>query len=215
MQILSLLIGVLQFIDQIYKALIGVLWYAAIYYGLNPHYTFLSPFLADKSYISLTHALYYGFYYQFSVIVLLFASVGALILNSFSKPGSSYQILVKWLTAVIIGAVSFFMISWLLSLIGTVYGALFNSVGFNWYNFLNFSSSISFQGISLLGTLALGIWLMKFFSLRGRMAPSLTVPPILPPLNGAEAMLAASRPIPATPENDNPPRNQKRGAFRK
>ena len=166
MQILSLLIGVLQFIDQIYKALIGVLWYAAIYYGLNPHYTFLSPFLADKSYISLTHALYYGFYYQFSVIVLLFASIGALILNSFSKPGSSYQILVKWLTAVIIGAVSFFMISWLLSLIGTVYGALFNSVGFNWYNFLNFSSYSAFSTEAGTKSGTLGI-LVDIFALTG------------------------------------------------
>ncbi len=174
MQLLSILLSVLQLIDQVYKSLIGVLWYATIYYGLNPHYTFLSPFLADKGYISLTHDLYYGFYFQFSVLILLLASIGTLVLNSFSKPGSSHVLLLKWLTAIITGAVSFFLISWLLSLIGSIYGVIFNSANFSWYNFLNFSSYSAFSTVTGTKAGSLGI-LVEIFALTGYFVSVVTL----------------------------------------
>lgn len=166
MQFLPILLSILQFIDQLYKSLIGVLWYACIYYGLNPHYSFLLPFLGNSEFISLTNSLYAGFFFQFSVLILLFASLGALIINIYSRPNSGYTFLFKWIVAVLAGAVSVFVITWLLSLVGTLYSAIFNSTSFSWYNFLNFSSYSTFSQVSNTQSGSLGI-LIEIFALTG------------------------------------------------
>lgn len=166
MQILPILLSIFQLVDQLYKSLIGIIWYACVYYGLNPHYVFLLPFLENNGYTSITSALFNGFFFQFSVLILLFVSLGTLILNTYSKPGSSYSFLFKWIVAVLIGAFSFFAITWLMSELGTVYGAVFHSAGFNWYNFLNFSSysPISTETGPQSGTLGI---LIEIFALTG------------------------------------------------
>ncbi len=166
MQFLPILLTILQFIDQLYKSLIGILWYACIYYGLNPHYTFLLPFLSNSEFTELTNSLYSGFFFQFSVLILLLASLGALIINTYSKPSSGYIFLLKWIVAVLVGAVSVFVITWLLTLVGSLYGAVFKSAGFSWYNFLNFSSYSTLGRVPGNQSGSLGI-LIEIFALTG------------------------------------------------
>lgn len=166
MQFLPILLGLLQLLDQVYKSLIGILWYACIYYGLSPHFTFLLPFLTNSSYTSLAGSIFNGFYFQFSVLILLLASLGMLALNSFSKPGSAYTFVMKWTVAVLIGGVSFFVISWLMSMLGMVYGTVFDSASFNWYNFLDFSSYSALVNSTNATSSSLGV-LIEIFALTG------------------------------------------------
>ncbi len=166
MQIVSTLLSFLQLLDQLYKSLIGVLWYTSTYYGLNPHYTFLQPFLSNTGYVSLTQAVFNGFYFQFAVLVLLFASIATLILNVISKPGSGYSFLLKWIVAVLLGGISFFVVDWMMAIFGGVYSILFHSSSFSWYNFLNFSSYSWFSSSSNVKSSSLGV-LVEFFTLTG------------------------------------------------
>ena len=166
MGITSLLIGIFQFIDQIYKSLIGILWYACIYYGLNPHFVFLLPFLSNHGFTTLQQTFLGGFYFQFSALALMFASIGGLILNNLSMAEASRQFFLKWLTAVIVGGVAFLAISWLMAVLGSIYGSVFLGVNFSWYNFLNFSStSYLNSGVSPKAN-SLGL-LIEIFALTG------------------------------------------------
>jgi hypothetical protein len=162
----SIILSVFQFLDQIYKSLIGVLWYTTIYYGLNPHYTFLLPFISNNRYEYLTQTVFDGLFFQFSVIVLMIASIGTLILNAVSRPGSSYSFLLKWIVAVLLGGISIFVVEWLMTLFGSAYSTLFSSTGFSWYNFLNFSSYPLFSHSSNIKNGTLGI-IVEFFAMTG------------------------------------------------
>lgn len=146
MQILPLLLGFLNLLDSAYKALIGVLWSALVTFGLSPRYTFLVPFTSYGPFLNLENSLLSGFYFQFSVLVVLAGTIVMLGYNSFQRPQPGHLFVSRLLASVLFGAISFFMVVFFLSALNGIYGYIYSASGLNWSDFLLFASTLPSTG---------------------------------------------------------------------
>ncbi len=142
-----MILGLLNGLDTIYKALIGILWDSTISFGLNPHYAFLVPFTNYGKFKILGSLITGEVFFQFASLVVLVSSVITLAFNSFNEPKPYGKYMVRITTAVILGAISFFLMTWVLAALGSVYSTIYNTSGIQWSNFLLFSSN-AFGGSS-------------------------------------------------------------------
>ena len=141
MQVLPLILGLLNGLDTIYKALIGILWDSTIAFGLSPHFAFLVPFTSYGKYQILGSFITRDIFFQFASLIILVSSTLTLAYNSFNEPKPYSRYLVRITTSVILGSVSFFLMIWVLTALGSLYATIYNTSGVNWSNFLLFSSN--------------------------------------------------------------------------
>lgn len=146
MQVLPIILGLVNLVDQAYKAVIGVLWSALVTYGLQPKYAFLVQFTSFAPYQGMENAFIGSGYFQFAIIIVLIATVFTLFLNSFGKTQNLHIFIFKVAVAIILGSVSFIVTIWVFSKLSVMYAAVYSSAGINWSNFLLFSSSNYFTG---------------------------------------------------------------------
>lgn len=147
---MPILLGLLNALDTIYKAIIGVLWNATVIFGLSPKFAFLVPFTSTSEFRSIGLYVSGALFYQFAAIILLISSALTLAYNSLAEPKSYGKYLTKVVTSIIIGSISFIFMIWTLNGLNAIYSNLYNSSNLNWSNFLLFSTNfpISNQTIS-------------------------------------------------------------------
>lgn len=141
MQVLPLLLSLLNALDTVYKAVIGILWNAAITFGLSPKFAFLIPFTSYASFQNLGMYISGVLFYQVAAIVLLISSAVTLAYNSFAEPRPYGRYIARIATSVIIGSVSFLLIIWVLKSLDYLYSTVYSGTGIDWSNFLLFSSN--------------------------------------------------------------------------
>lgn len=134
--------SILNTLDTVYKAVIGVLWNATVSFGLSPKFAFLIPFTSYGSFRNLGLFLSGPFYFQIAALVLLISSSLTLAYNSFVEPMSYGRYIARIATSLIVGSISFFLVIWALKGLDAVYQIIYSSSNLNWNNFLLFSSSV-------------------------------------------------------------------------
>ena len=135
----GLLLALIHTLDGVYKSIISIFWYDAIYYGLSPKFVYFSPMISSGGYTSLESAIFIGSYFQISMIIMIISISAGLAYNSFIKPQSISLVLLRGLFSIVFGAVSFYVITFMLAGFGALFTLAFNASGINWYNFGNFS----------------------------------------------------------------------------
>ncbi len=142
MQVLPLLLSLLNALDTVYKGVIGILWNAAVTFGLSPKYAFLIPFTSYSSFQNLGMYISGALFYQIAALVMLISSAATLAYNSFGEPRPYITYIARIATSVIIGSVSFLFMVWILKSLDHIYSTVYGGAGVNWSNFLLFSSNI-------------------------------------------------------------------------
>lgn len=140
MQALPFLLSLLNALDTVYKGVIGILWNAAVTFGLSPKFAFLIPLTSYGSFQNLGMYISGVLFYQIAAIVLLISSAVTLAYNSFAEPRPYGRYIARVATSVIIGSISFLLMVWVLKSLDYVYSTVYSGAGVNWSNFLLFSS---------------------------------------------------------------------------
>lgn len=140
MQVLSLLLSLVNSLDIVYKGVIGILWNAAVSFGLSPRFAFLIPFISYGGFQDLGSYISGTLFYQAAAIVLLVSSAVTLAYNSFAEPRPYGRYVARISASIIVGSVSFLFMVWALKSLDNVYSNVYSNAGINWSNFLLFSS---------------------------------------------------------------------------
>lgn len=154
----GLVSAILTVIDDALSPLISIFWYYAVYYGLNPHYSFGIFKLLGLS--GLYNTLLGNFYIPIISIILMLSSFVYVVRNSLLDPSSSGKFIVRIAVSVSVGILSYQISLAVLDISRSIFLVLWNE-NINWYGLMisiNLPSQIS-QNISgnNLGSLLLNL----------------------------------------------------------
>ncbi|WP_393970646.1 hypothetical protein OXIME_000871 [Oxyplasma meridianum] len=154
----GLISAVLTVIEDALSPLISLFWYYAVYYGLNPHYSFGIFKIAGIS--GLYNTLLGNFYIPIISLILILSSFVYVVRNSLLEPTSSGKFIVRLAVSVSVGILAYQISLAVLDISRSIFLVLWNG-NVNWYALMisiNIPSQIT-QNISgnNLGSLLLNL----------------------------------------------------------
>lgn len=139
----GLISAVLTVIDDALSPLISLFWYYAVYYGLNPHYSFGIFKLAGLS--VLYNTLLGNFYIPIISLILILSSFVYVAKNSLLEPTSSGKFIIRLAVSVSVGILAYQVSLAVLDISRSIFLVLWNEK-INWYGLMisiNLPSQIS------------------------------------------------------------------------